>query len=104
MHGKSIQTRAKTGFQAWLGSGHGGIQELLCRLDSEYRKRWIREQADLFEHRGLIPVDTLMRQLSVPEADDNHERNLYAPMRRRHARKHPRHLFGVSEGKDDLVN
>src|SRR5271156_1881483 len=102
MHGKSIQTRAKTGFQAWLGSGHGGIQELLRSLDSEYRKRWIREQTDLFEHRGLIPVDALVCQLSVAEADDNYERNFYAPMRWGHTREHPRHLFSVGEGEDNL--
>src|SRR5271154_742153 len=103
MYGQCIQTR-ETWFQPRLGSGDGGIPELLCGLGSEYRKRWTRKQPDLFGTRGLIPEDGLMCQLSVTEADDNHERDLYAPMRRRHARKHPRHLLGVREGKDDLVH
>src|SRR5580658_7557994 len=94
----------RPGLYTRLGSGHGWIQQLLCSLDSEYRKQWIREQADLFEYRGLIPVDAFMCQLSVTEANDNHEWNLYAPMRRGHARKHPRHLFGVREGKDNFVD
>src|SRR5579862_4004904 len=33
-----------------LRFGHGGIEKLLRCLDSEYWKRGIRKQADLFEH------------------------------------------------------
>lgn len=72
----------RTGLKPGHGSSHSGIQELLCSLNSEHGKRWIGEQTDLLQHRGLIPVDALMRQLSVTEADDNNQRNFDTPMGR----------------------
>src|SRR5277367_6158504 len=45
-----------------------------------------------------------MRQLALAKTDNYNKRNVDVAMSRRNSGEHPRHLFGVSEGKDHLVN
>jgi hypothetical protein len=46
-------------------------------LAAAYRKHPV-EEADLDEHRSLVPVKVLVRQLVALELHDDHERHLHA--------------------------
>ena len=56
-------------------------------LGSKYWKRRVRKQANLFEYRGLIPVDALVRQLAIAKADNHDERNIDMATGRRYTGK-----------------
>jgi hypothetical protein len=47
----------------------------------------VAEQADLLQHRGLIPVDILVRRLAVAKADDGNQRNFDVAARRFYVRR-----------------
>src|SRR5580658_2949970 len=89
---------------AWpVTSGHGWVEELVRGFCTKYWKRRIGKQADLFEHRGLVPVDAFVRQFALAKAYHHDQRNLNAAMSRWNTGEHPGHLFAVGEGEDHFV-
>ena len=73
-------------------------------LGADDRERVGVEQADLREQRGLVPVDVLVRDLPVAEADDDGEGELDPATRRSNARQQRGHLDVVREAQHELVD
>ena len=82
----------------------GPINHFAGGSHSEDRKFWIFEETNLFEHRGLVPVDALGSQLTFPEFHNRNQRNFHVPMGGSDARQHPGHLLCVRERKDHLIH
>src|SRR6185312_1920107 len=87
-----------------LVAGPAVVDDLARRLDTGGRQTLRIEQADLHQHRCLIPVDVLMRDLVSDESHDGDQRNLDLPAGRRNARQQPVDLGGVREAEDHLVD
>ena len=51
-----------------FGGGLGAGGYFLGRLDAADGQCGIGEQADLFEHRALVPIDVFVRELAIAEA------------------------------------
>ncbi len=62
------------------------------------------EQAELNEHRRLIPIDMLVRELAVAEVDDHDRRDFDMFVGGRNAGEHPIHRDGMSELEDELID
>ena len=62
------------------------------------------EQPDLYQHAGLIPVDVLVRNLPILEADDDRDRHFHALARRGHAGQQPVDRRRVGEADNDFVH
>src|SRR4051794_35804880 len=60
--------------------------------------------ADLDEHRGLIPIDVLVRDLAVLETDDNHQSSFNPAISRRNSRQHPIHFDAMCELEAHSLN
>src|SRR6185437_4361697 len=78
-----------------LVAGPAVVDDLARRLDTGGRQTLRIEQADLHQHRCLIPVDVLMRDLVSDESHDGDQRNLDLPAGRRNAGQQPVDLAGV---------
>src|SRR3979490_712477 len=44
-------------------------------LSTIHRQTWIIQQPDLLQHRRLVPIDMLMRDLSIEKMHDRHQWN-----------------------------
>src|SRR2546422_5129704 len=55
------------------------------------------QHADLSQHRGLVPVDTLGGHFAIVEIDYNYHLDGNPCAGRRHARQKPVHLFGMTK-------
>src|SRR3954447_23248104 len=62
------------------------------------------EETGLYEDAGLVPVDVLVLDLAVLEADHDHDRDLDPASRRRNPGEHDLELPVVGEGHDELVD
>src|SRR5262249_39486548 len=62
------------------------------------------DKAELDEHRGLIPVQMLVRDLVTRKLDDGDERELHAVSGRRNAGQEPIHADRVSEANNQLID
>src|SRR5215813_1387208 len=62
------------------------------------------EEAELDEHRSLVPVEMLAHDLVAFEPDDGHDRDVYALSGRSNSRQEPVHAGRVSEANDQLID
>src|SRR5690349_9550266 len=85
---------------AWQGL----IDHLLRRLDSGDRQPRGIENANLYQHRRLIPVDMLVVQLIATETDHGEHGNLEVLAGRRQPRKHIVDLAIVRCTEDEFVD
>src|SRR5207249_1347429 len=97
-------SRASIGTAKQPVRGLARIEHLACTLDAGNWQSARVEKAELYQHGGLVPIDVLVRQLSVPEVNDHDQRHLDSPSRGSDARQHPVHADGMSELEDHLID
>src|SRR5262245_37612054 len=83
--------------------GHRKLAELR-RTSNSRRRQWTIQQAQLREHRRLIPVNMLVSDLARLKLNDADEDELSLTTGGRHARKHPAHVQRVREANDELFD
>src|SRR5262249_3891841 len=79
------------------------VQDLRRAFASATRGASI-DQTELDEHRRLVPVQVLVRDLVAFELDDGNERDFHAPSGRCDPRQKPVHADRVREANDHLVD
>src|SRR5262245_50024348 len=62
------------------------------------------EQTKLNEHGGLVPVDVLVDQLTIPESDNRDHRYLNLFSCRNNAGQHPVHSYRMGEFDNHLID
>src|SRR5262249_41052142 len=62
------------------------------------------DQPDLAQHRGVVPVDALARQLVAAELHHHHHVDVHGLVRRLDARQEPVHPLAVREAEAQLVH
>src|ERR1700678_3415527 len=73
-------------------------------LGPRYRQSARVEQAELNQHRSLVPVNMLVYQLVALELDDGHRGDFHGPTGRRNSRQHPIDHRGMREVDDEFVH
>src|SRR4029077_8692731 len=86
-----------------LTRGQLGIEHLAGTLGSAHRQASGIEQSNLYQHARLIPVDMLMRDLSILHPGNDDDGHLYALPRGRDARQHPVNRRAVREADHKFV-
>src|SRR5882757_7369100 len=81
-----------------------GIENLAGALSAGHRQNLGIKQPDLHQDTGLIPIDVLMRNLAVLEADHDSDRHLNWLSRGRNAGQKPIDLRGVRERDEYLID
>lgn len=79
------------------------IEDLASALDAHNGQRVGVKETDLDKHTRLVPVDALIGDLAIAEADNDDKRHLDPLASRGNARKHPVHLDGMGERVNHLV-
>src|SRR5882757_6978153 len=81
-----------------------GIENLAGALSAGHRQTLGIKQPDLHQDAGLIPIDVLMRNLAVLEADHDSEGHLNWLSRGRNAGQKPINLHCMREADEDLID
>lgn len=86
------------------GVGDAGVSELGSGSGAHDREQGGVDEAHLHEEAGVVPVDVLVRDLPVLDADDHDEHNLCELTRGGDVGQQPIDGRGVREGDDELVH
>src|SRR6185312_10086507 len=80
------------------------IEDLASGFDTKHWQVRVRQEADLPEHGGLVPVNVLVRELVPPKSHNRNQWNFHSAISGSDTRQHPRNLLGVRERKDHLIH
>src|SRR5262247_390771 len=101
--GTMIGCRSAVGRSTQRFGGSRKLQELR-RAFHAGRRDGVMQDAQLREHRGLIPIEALTGYLAGLELNDAREGDFDFPAGRRHAWKHPVHGERVREADHELLD
>src|ERR1700739_4864854 len=78
--------------------------EKLCCASNPGPCRWVIQNSQLIEHRGLIPKKMLAGHLAALEPNDAHEDEFNFAIRGRHPREHPIHFEPMRKADHELFD
>src|SRR5215813_6519443 len=101
--GTMVCCRSAVGGWTQRFGGSRKLQELRRTLHAG-RRDGVMQDAQLREHRGLIPIEALTGYLAGSKLNDARQGDFDFPARRRHIRKHPVHIERVREADHEFLD